>query len=95
MPERKKVRSGIFYLIKILHQPSSGKSIRTTFFSQYFLGSTEALTFLPEIEDFQNLLHLFDRSGVGKLGWLPPQSRLTATNREWNIAYAYKLSCTA
>ena len=35
MPERKKVRSGIFYLIKILHQPSSGKSIRTTFFSQY------------------------------------------------------------
>lgn len=43
MPERKKVRSGIFYLIKILHQPSSGKSTRTTFFSQYFLGSTEVL----------------------------------------------------
>ena len=31
------------YLIKILHQPSSGKSIRTTFFSQYFLGSTAVL----------------------------------------------------
>ena len=43
MPKRKKVRSGIFYLIKILHQPSSDKSIRTIIFSQYFLGSTAVL----------------------------------------------------
>lgn len=43
MPERKKYAPGIFHLIKILHQPSSGKSIRTTFFSQYFLGGTEVL----------------------------------------------------
>ncbi len=40
MPERKEVRSGIFYFIRIL---SPSKSIRTISFSQYSLGSTAVL----------------------------------------------------
>ena len=35
MPERKKVRAGIFYLIKILHQPSSGKNTRNNLLLTY------------------------------------------------------------
>lgn len=49
MPERKKVRSGIFYLIKILHQPSSGKNTRnnllfSVLLRKYWSTAKEVLT---------------------------------------------------